>query len=83
MKYVFFCAQKSTTKAGNNMFQDLINAPRIWLKFHCLLTVCLEPDVVIIHDVVRIFAEEETIRDVALAAKIYGVNLSTVIIMSP
>ena len=31
---------------------------------------------VIIHDVVRIFAEEETIRDVALAAKSYGVNFS-------
>ena len=28
LKYVYFCAQKSTTMAGNNMFQDLINDPR-------------------------------------------------------
>ena len=29
LKYVYFCAQKSIIKAGNNKFQDLINAPRI------------------------------------------------------
>ena len=28
MKYVYFYAQKSIIKAGNNKFQDLINAPR-------------------------------------------------------
>ena len=27
-KYVYFCAQKSILKAGNNKFQDLINVPR-------------------------------------------------------
>ena len=30
LKYVYFCAQKPTIKAGNNKFQDLINAPRRW-----------------------------------------------------
>ena len=33
-KYVYFHVQKSIIKAGNNKFQDLINAPRIlfnWL----------------------------------------------------
>ena len=29
LKYVYFYAQKSIIKAGNNKFQDLINAPRI------------------------------------------------------
>ena len=29
LKYFYFCAQKSITKAGNSKFQDLINAPRI------------------------------------------------------
>ena len=29
LKYFYFCAQKSIIKAGNNKFQDLINAPRI------------------------------------------------------
>ena len=28
LKYVYFYAQKSIIKAGNNKFQDLINAPR-------------------------------------------------------
>ena len=28
LKYVYFLAQKSVIKAGNNKFQDLINAPR-------------------------------------------------------
>ena len=28
LKYVYFCAQKSITKAGKSKFQDLINAPR-------------------------------------------------------
>ena len=32
LKYVYFCAQKSIIKAGNNKFQDLINAPRILYK---------------------------------------------------
>ena len=35
LKYVYFCAQKSIIKAGNNKFQDLINAPRISKK--CLV----------------------------------------------
>ena len=29
MNYVYFCAQKSIIKTGNNKFQDLINAPRM------------------------------------------------------
>ena len=29
LKYVYFYAQKSIIKAGNNKFQDLINAPRM------------------------------------------------------
>ena len=29
LKYAYFCAQKSIIKAGNNKFQDLINASRI------------------------------------------------------
>ena len=33
-KYVYFCAQKSMIKAGDNKFQDLINAPRILRKNH-------------------------------------------------
>ena len=28
LKYIYFCAQKSITKAGNSKFQDLVNAPR-------------------------------------------------------
>ena len=28
LKYVYFYAQKSIIKAGNNKFQDFINAPR-------------------------------------------------------
>ena len=28
LKYVYFSAQKSIIKAGNNKFQDLINVPR-------------------------------------------------------
>ena len=27
--YVYFCAQQSIIKAGNNKFKDLINAPRM------------------------------------------------------
>ena len=30
-KYVYFFAQNSVIKAGNNKFQDLINTPRILL----------------------------------------------------
>ena len=30
-KYVYFFAQKSVIKTGNDKFQDLINAPRIKL----------------------------------------------------
>ena len=33
LKYVYFCAQKSITKAGSNMFQDLINVPRTVSQF--------------------------------------------------
>ena len=33
-KYVYFCAKKSTIKAGNNKFQDLINAPRILIIYY-------------------------------------------------
>ena len=29
LKYVTFVHKKSITKAGNNMFQDLINVPHI------------------------------------------------------
>ena len=29
LKYVYLYAQKSIIKAGNNKFQDLINAPRM------------------------------------------------------
>ena len=29
-KYVYFCAQKSNINAGNNKFQDLINAPHMY-----------------------------------------------------
>ena len=29
LKYIYFCGQKSIIKAGNNVFQDLINASRI------------------------------------------------------
>ena len=29
LKYVYLCVQKSIIKAGNNKFQDLINAPGI------------------------------------------------------
>ena len=32
LKYVYFYTQKSIIKAGNNKFQDLINAPRILLN---------------------------------------------------
>ena len=32
LKYVYFYAQKSIIKAGNNKFQDLINAPRMALR---------------------------------------------------
>ncbi|KAL3837528.1 hypothetical protein ACJMK2_022879 [Sinanodonta woodiana] len=35
-------------------------------------TVCENPDIVVIHDVVRVFAEEDTVQKVALAAKTYG-----------
>ena len=31
-KYDYFLAQKSEKKAGDNKFQDLINAPRICFK---------------------------------------------------
>ena len=31
VKCVYFCAQKSIIKAGNNKFQDLINVPRTYL----------------------------------------------------
>ena len=31
LKYFYFCAQKSISKAGNSKFQDLINAPRIYI----------------------------------------------------
>ena len=30
LKYVYLYAQKSIIKAGNNKFQDLINAPRTY-----------------------------------------------------
>ena len=36
LKYVYFYAQKSIVKAGNNKFQDLINDPRIY-SFHVLV----------------------------------------------
>ena len=29
LKYVYFCTQKTITRAGNSKFQDLINAPRM------------------------------------------------------
>ena len=33
LKYVYFCAQKSIIKAGNNKFQDIISAPRMGIYF--------------------------------------------------
>ena len=36
-KYVYFCAQKSIIKAGNNKFQDLINVPRTTIKISSIL----------------------------------------------
>ena len=39
LKYVYFYAQKSIIKAGNNKFQDLINAPRNLLQ--TLLKFCI------------------------------------------
>ena len=30
-KYIYFYEQKSIIKAGSNKFQDLINAPRIFV----------------------------------------------------
>ena len=40
LKYVYLYAQKSIIKAGNNKFQDLINASRIILDL--LLSFCTE-----------------------------------------
>ena len=39
LKYVYFFAQKSIIKAGNDKFQDLINAPR---TFHIRLAVIFQ-----------------------------------------
>ena len=40
LKYVYFCAKKSIIKAGNNKFQDLINAPRI-LQFSTAVKIII------------------------------------------
>ena len=42
LKYVYFCLQKSIIKAGNNKFQDLINAPRtlILTAIYCHFNGC-------------------------------------------
>ena len=42
LKYVYFCAQKSVIQAGNNKFQDLINAPRtltLQLDFQLFMSI--------------------------------------------
>ena len=39
LKYVYFCAQKSTIKAGHNKFQDLINAPCKCCNVSCAIFV--------------------------------------------
>ena len=37
LKYIYFCAQKSIPKAGNSKFQDLINAPRMFITLYHVL----------------------------------------------
>ena len=38
LKHFYFRAQKSITKAVNSKFQDLINAPRIYLTVASILS---------------------------------------------
>ena len=40
LKYVYFCAEKLVIKAGNNKFQDLINAPHIYWLFRQVVAYC-------------------------------------------
>ncbi|XP_050404832.1 D-ribitol-5-phosphate cytidylyltransferase isoform X1 [Patella vulgata] len=52
-------------------------------------TVCPKPDIVLIHDAVRIFAEEELVKQIALSAKLHGAAgvtrplVSTVVAVGP
>ena len=41
LKYVYFRAQKSIIMAGNNKFQDLINASRTYLLYLWHKVVCM------------------------------------------
>ena len=48
----------------------------VWFIRWIVHTFCLaSPDVVVIHDAVRPFVDEETLRQVALAAREYGVSV--------
>lgn len=45
------------------------------MSYACSVSVCRGDDVVLIHDIVRVLADKDVVKDVANAAKLHGVSL--------
>lgn len=59
-------------KTGNLNLLTFVN---LLFKYFFCIVVCRGDDVVLIHDIVRILAEENVVKDVAYAARLHGVRL--------
>lgn len=59
-------------KIGNFNFAIFVH---LLIKYFFCIVVCHGDDVVLIHDIVRVLAEETVVKDVANAARLHGVSL--------
>lgn len=59
-------------KTGNLNLLTFVN---LLFKYFFCIVVCRGDDVVLIHDIVRVLAEENVVKDVANAARLHGVRL--------
>ena len=44
------------------------------MSYACSVSVCRGDDVVLVHDIVRVLADKDVVKDVANAAKLHGVS---------
>lgn len=54
---------------------NLLTFVNLLFKYFFCIVVCRGDDVVLIHDIVRVLAEENVVKDVANAARLHGVSL--------
>lgn len=70
---------KRTTvvEGGTTRHRSIFNGLEIFLENNCITSLRQKPEVVIIHDAVRPFVEEDILFKVAMAAKEHGVSTDT------